>query len=960
VSRERFGKLGSSRRSLRCVSQAACAVAVALVLCSGVAAQQEVTVLSDFESAADVQLWDVAAARWQLVTDGVAHGERALELTFDPTHRWHACMLQWRDMPVDWSEYDALVLDVFNPSDQPLGASVLVADRAWEEKGRTYWNRHNGAATFAPGAGQWIVPMKGLYRGEAGSRNNDIKRNIDPDSIVRLDLAFGREGQTGRVIVDHIRLVKASRPAGLHAFDFGPPSQSVMLGWTPVSHETAYSEARGFGWWPPAGCPWDGAARDTTFGPMLLRDFCEAGGYRFRVDLPPGVYRALVFYENCGYWGGEQAQHRERRILANGEEVWEESRPDGTAHALYRFEDVELIGLDLWDTYMAAELARPAEFRVQVGQDGLVLAFEADRVWGSKVAAVALCREEDGAANGWIDDQVDELAAEFRRAAVCLDGPAPPFDVRPEWQELGVVAWPVGIEDTVTPNSVPPEHLSPPGGLALSRLAVRDEYEPFCLAVRSLRDLGECRLELDPFDGAGGLEAVLQLVRYNTSRGFNSIAYRIRPHTLRTEGTLDLSADVTREIVVTVHVAADSAPGLYGGALRILDGGGRLIVRVSLELRVAPVVLDRDTEFLMGYFGLMPPPLIPDEQRDGVLEKTLVMLREHGMNAVSGGLNWRLTGWQDGRPMIDFGEMDRYFALLRKHGFDRPLNGYGGARFRGVHDGYQKGRSGEAVEEGSGLPYEEALTRAWQAVDDHARRERWPTIFYAMCDETRVRETAERELEFMQMMARVSAAFPRTVRTSGSYSVGFDRRPTDPDDLLYWHQRFFEALDVSSLNGHDEGVMAEARRLGKEIHIYNQGRTRYSFGLYQWSEYSKGVRARWQWHLNILHGYQFFDLDGREPDTAMICYGRDGLYPTIHFERCREGAEDFYLYHTLRKLIEAERQRGGGGEDLAAAQGLLDNATAGVKLNQRQPPEGYDPEALKAQVVAAIERLGRK
>jgi hypothetical protein len=53
--------------------------------------------------------------------------------------------------------------------------------------------------------------------------------------------------------------------------------------------------------------------------------------------------------------------------------------------------------------------------------------------------------------------------------------------------------------------------------------------------------------------------------------------------------------------------------------------------------------------------------------------------------------------------------------------------------------------------------------------------------------------------------------------------------------------------------------MEEARRLGKAVHIYNQGRTRYSFGMYQWSEYRKGVQARTEWHLNILHGYQFFD-----------------------------------------------------------------------------------------------------
>jgi hypothetical protein len=86
-----------------------------------------------------------------------------------------------------------------------------------------------------------------------------------------------------------------------------------MLGWTPVSHETGYAPARGFGWWPPRNAPWAGAARDTTFGTTLLQDFCEAGGYNFRIDAPPGRYRVTLLYENSGYWGGEQAMHRERR-----------------------------------------------------------------------------------------------------------------------------------------------------------------------------------------------------------------------------------------------------------------------------------------------------------------------------------------------------------------------------------------------------------------------------------------------------------------------------------------------------------------------------------------------------------------------------------------------------------------------------------------------------------------------
>jgi hypothetical protein len=359
----------------------------------------------------------------------------------------------------------------------------------------------------------------------------------------------------------------------------------------------------------------------------------------------------------------------------------------------------------------------------------------------------------------------------------------------------------------------------------------------------------------------------------------------------------------------------------------------------------------------MGFFGLEPPSLLPKDQRDKTLEQTLAMLREYGMNMVCGGPNWRIKGWKDGQPVIDFGEMDAFFALLKRYGFTGPINGYGGCRFAGLHDGYEKGRAGEQVEKNSGLPYPEALMRAWKAVDAHARASGWPTIWYAMCDETRVRDVAERELDFMKMIAKVSAAFPRTVRTSGSYSVSFGSRPQDLSDLAYWHQRFFEALDISDLNLHDPSVLAEANRLGKDVHIYNQGTSRYSFGLYQWSEFRQGVKARTQWHLNVLHGYQFFDLDGREPDTAMICYGRRGLYPTIAFERCREGAQDFCLYNTLWKLIEKARQQGWKDAAVEAAAALLEQATSAVRINQRRPPEGFDPDKLKVQAIAAIESL---
>ena len=926
-----------------------CGIAALLALLTPRAlAGEDALRLCDFETPEDVRAWNFTAGTPVLIEEGAAHGSHALEITFDPKGQYHPAYLSWQRVRKDWSGYDALVLDVFNPGNEPMPGMVLIADKAWADKGHSYWNRHNGSATFAPGSNRWVITVGGLYRGEAGSRNNDIKRNIDADNIVRLDFGFGAKGTQGRVIIDDLRLIKVARPASVRAFDFGPENQSVMPGWSPVSHATTYTKTRGYGWGPTGGAPWNGADRDTSFGPALLRDFCEAGGHSFHIDVPEGKYRVTLFYENSGYWGGEQARHSKRRILVDDKDVWSEARPDGAAHALYRFEDVEPVGKDIWDTYMKTELAKPVTFDTRAGADGLTLQFEADRVWGSKIAALAVHRADDTEAANWLAGQLDAVATEFRSQAVCLDRAAGPYDPPAAWKPRGVVAWPVTVEAEITPQSLPPTDVSPPDALALTRLAARNEIATLCLAIRPGEAQVACPVQFQWLKAPAALTADVAQVWYNTSRDFNTIAYRIKPHTLRTCTDANLARDVTRELVLRVHVPASAPAGEYAGELTL---GLRLPLRVPVRLHVAGVTLDRQTDFRMGFFGVMPPDLVPDAQQPAFLEQTLALLRDYGMNMVCGGPNMRLPGWKDGQPTIDFAELDRFMETLHRYGFDGPLNGYGGVRFAGLHDGYQKGATAARVEHDSGLAYSNALLRAWQVVDAHARAANWPLIWYAMCDETRVRDVAERELEFMQLMAGVSATFPKTVRTSGSYSVSFKKRPTDKDDLTYWHQRFFEALDISDLNLHDASVLAEAKRLGKEVHIYNQGTSRESFGLRQWREYRNGVHARTQWHLNILHGYQFFDLDGREPDTAMLCYGRHNLYTTIAFERCREGAQDFYLYNTLAKAVEQVHRQGRKDAALAVADALL------AQLDSRPPPESLDPDKRKADILAAIEAL---
>jgi len=369
------------------------------------------------------KLWEYNGGQPRLIRDAPLQGRQSLQITFDPKARYHGAYIASFRLRRDWSAYDALVLDVLNPNTDPVPGYVLIADRAWQEHGSNYWNRHNGARTFPPGRTQWVIPVRGLYRGEAGSRNNDLKRNIDPDSIIRVDFGFGGKGRAGRIVIDHLRLVKTATP-------------------------------------------------------------------------------------------------------------------DGPAHALYRLEDVEPVGVDIWDTYMKTELARPITFDVTARGDGLTFRFEADRVWGSKLSALAIHRVGDEDATTWLSGQLDKVADEFRGKAVCLDRPAESMDVPAAWQEKGLIAWPVRIEDEVTPNSMPGSAPPAPDRLVVSRLAVCGEFEPFCIALRPVRELGERRLELAPFRGSGRIAAEIGVVRYNTSRGFGNIAYRIRPHTVRPQTSM--------------------------------------------------------------------------------------------------------------------------------------------------------------------------------------------------------------------------------------------------------------------------------------------------------------------------------------------------------------------------------------------------------------------------------------
>lgn len=914
-----------------------------ILLLSPALQAQETKLLLDFESPADLKLFEFKQKSAAPSSDHATHGKTALKIASNEY------MVTFRP-PRDWSGFDALELDIFVEGDQPISGSLLIGDQAWQKEGKgSYWNRHNGGFTLRPGTNTLSIPVNGLFRGEAGSRNNDLKFNIDPKQIVRLDLGFGRkDAPVVNLYLDNLRLTRESRPAGILAFDLGPTSQMVFPGFTAISPATVHGkDGNRAGLNTAQG---EGVARDDTFPTRLFRDAISMEGPIFIIDVPEksAAYHGWVVYDDLGYWGGEVAHYRKRSILANNRVVFSEDRGDaGPSDYLYRFESFEpRLGTDVWSTCVAPLFA-PRTFTCKSENGQIRLRFTADAGLSCRVAAIVLYPDSiRDAAQPWIDSVLKRNREEFNSRAICL-GPkeqdlAIPADARQKGYWLGYPSLEQDVAFTDAP--VGKDESTP-----LSRAAAKGQRLSFTFAIRPLKDLGPVQLHATDLVNAQNSARInarqidLRYVHHTLHRGFNDIAYTIGPESLRpvAASALKLEKDLTRQFWVTVAIPADASPGTYQSTLTLTAGDLKLELPLSLE--VLNLTL-HEPDFLMGFYGTSVPRSILNARGDDAWRDLFKTLREAGINSFTGGPAVRFSGLDPaGKPLLDFTAADRFMSLAREAGFNKPVLAYGGpGMVEGLHGSYVIGEQGRAWEKKTGKPIGDLIALVWAAVRDHAKDANWLPILYEFTDEPRVLAQSQSQLDLMKLY-RAHAPW---VNIGGSYSVHWDRN--DPFEQSV--QEIFKTLNWSAVNLHTQADLDMAKQFGKQLHIYNQGRTRYSFGAYQWAEMSKGIAGRMQWHLLALHGYQFFNLDGREPDTAMINWGKDAILPTLSLHRCREGADDFRFAQTLHNLATKKNDR--------ASLDWLGQISQQIPLNQNKPPAGFmSDELFRNECITRIKSL---
>ena len=167
--------------------------AIAVVLCADSHANDDL-MLCDFESLDGLKIIENRKGielSGEHATQGKKAGKVAPGFTLN-------CG-EWTGLPKDWSAYDQLHLDVFNPG-EPGKVSLWISDA----EGNDYWKRHNNEITLKSGPNTIRIAVGGLFRGEKGSG-----RFLDNKNIMQLLMAFPKESKEGYYL-DNFRFVKGA------------------------------------------------------------------------------------------------------------------------------------------------------------------------------------------------------------------------------------------------------------------------------------------------------------------------------------------------------------------------------------------------------------------------------------------------------------------------------------------------------------------------------------------------------------------------------------------------------------------------------------------------------------------------------------------------------------------------------------------------------------------------------
>lgn len=797
----------------------------------------------------------------------------------------------------DWSGYDFLEMDVYNPVEKPIKFSLAINDQT----NGGYWNQLNHYSTLAKG---WNTLKFSINRhvGERGSVR--IHRYLDLAHIKKFWFMVSSEDKgspEGTFLVDNIRLTQAPKfsvdSKGIYLFDFVKEGFRTQKGFLGIEARHNYHKDIGFGFVDAR--IW--RSHDSIYADSLYRDgiFINEGG--FRVDVPDGHYIVRLVPYGLGEW----YEHfwTRRKIKIQGRTVLNQSRRNtgGYIDDFLRFSEVEPKPSDNpYDLYLK-DIFQEIVTEVNVKNGRILIECEGDdsAIMLNSLIIYPVERKQDGEllVKELYRMQKDEFGSISRKIDSSSSlSPQEKTVISTKDLKRGFYTALISSDTQLRYNQILKSN-----GTKIELSGGRLQRPVQALLVRNLQEKDLLTVSVSSLKSEDGKELTVQpdWVRYGVaqyqSHTFNHETYELAPRFLRTfpPDGLVLEKDYSRLLWFQIPLDTGVAPGSYTGTLDLQMHGQQ--IRYPVKLQVKDFTLP-EADIAVGFFGLDPIGFAYFDRPDvkGVKRKNrtavLKALRQRGFTTWSSlpkshfqrrGDFWKLKA----------GETDWLMKEACRLGFTKKVFTYG-SKFPVILDKY-----GDIDK----VPQEKYRRRTAAELEKHMTRYNWLPVVFDISDEAAgYSQKVKRDTKRAEMLNRY---FPY-LRTGG-----YAHPIAAGEDGSSLNMMF---TDIS-LSSYTKEYVTKIRNNGHRWGLYNQ-----AIGLFENNREAFGeklIQARklgcdhfLEWHLTLSQNYPYYDLDGRENDAMMVYPRKDGgLDFGLKFEWASLGLENYRLNLLRRNRPQPEQ-----------------------------------------------------
>jgi len=482
------------------------------------------------------------------------------------------------------------------------------------------------------------------------------------------------------------------------------------------------------------------------------------------------------------------------------------------------------------------------------------------------------------------------------------------------------------VTDTMAEQTAEIRPLSGEPSREARLFAAPGEYEPVSFALRPRERLADVMISAGPLKGPAGTIPAGN-VRVQSVEGFHGGGRNIL---MDLGHTWNMAAWSKELFWVTVHVPDDAKPGMYRGKVTVTSGG-KAVAALDVEAEVLPIALG-EPPYALGFNYSNP-------KEPEALRAHLADMRAHGMTCVGPLYDFHLPVQdEDTSDLADFLEAYTKAGFTKPVYFATPMNltvsaltGYGpvdSKRFQ------QK--------------YLEVMRR----LHAEAQRHDVPVIF-SIGDE--FTNKGIKGVEYAGRLARLTfEELPELITTSdmNGYMEVMAMAPY---------------LNVAAINNgwdgidhHNKGRRLVNREFLTELRektgaipwFVNTGSGRFPYGFFFWKMAKYGVigKIEWYWCLGDNRKGSLVRTDGKR------------IWPTLDYERSREGVDDLKYMLALESAVAEARRRHTAAAETAKAEALLGRIAEAIIPNwtaYTQGGETFPEDGFHVTDPAKAARLGR-